>query len=104
MKYKTFKDLEFKTYNDDYFNRIAAVMFFPNGFGISVVRAKSFIGRYYTYTDNDDEWEAAVLKGTNENDCCICYDTPITNDVIGPLKNDDVSELMIKIQKLKKAK
>lgn len=72
-------------------------MFFPNGYGVSVVRFSSpLFGGSYT---NGDEWEVAVLKGDDE-DWDLCYDTDITNDVMGYLENDEVSEVMERIQNL----
>ena len=61
---------------------------FANGYGASVVNHKGSYG--YPY-----KWELAVLKGEK-----ICYDTPVTNDVIGHLSNDDVLPILEQIQDL----
>ena len=86
---KTFKDLEFL------FTAIGiqAKMFFENGYGISVVRNR------YSYGHEDGLYECAVLKG-NKDSWDICYDTPITDDVIGYCTEDKVSEVMEQIQNL----
>jgi hypothetical protein len=47
--------------------------------------------------------ELAILKGT-DGDWELTYNTPITNDVMGHLSNDEVTDVMIKVQKLRKAK
>lgn len=93
---KTFKDLVFNDHPNSTGKQ--AVMMFPNGYGISVVRF-TIMGRYGSYTDNETEWEAAVLKGKG-NEWFLCYDTEITEDVIGHLSNDGVTKLMQKIQEL----
>ena len=64
---------------------------FGNGYGASVVNHS------ISYTNGDDEWELAVLKDT-----FLTYDTPITDDVIGYLKVDEVIILLDKIEKLEK--
>ena len=74
------------------------LMFFPNGYGVSVVRFK-FNNRYGSYTNNDKQWELAVLFG-DENGWDITYNTPITDNVIGYLSSDEVTKIMEKIQKL----
>ena len=61
---------------------------FANGYGASVVNHKGSYG-------GKDQWEVAVLKGEN-----ICYDTPVTNDVLGHLDNDDVLPILEQIQAL----
>lgn len=96
---KTFRDLKFGPHPNG--NGKAARLFFPNGYGVSVVRFK--IGGYLmgSYTTDDTEWELAVLKGT-EDEWDLCYTTPITDDVIGHLKASDVTKIMKKVQKLKK--
>lgn len=90
---KTFKDLSFgpHTVGDGF----QAYLDFENGYGISVVRF-SIRGLMASYTDGD-EWEAAIF-----HDGSICYDTPITGDVIGHLTDDEVTKLMEEIQKLPK--
>ena len=93
---KTFKDLEFEPHH---FNGLAAKMFFKNGYGISVVRFKMSNGCYGSYTNNDNEWEIAILKA-EENDYDLCYDTPITNDVLGFQTEQDVTNVMKKVQEL----
>ena len=62
---------------------------FPNGYGASV--AKTFV----SYGHKDDLFELAVLK-----DGYLCYDTPITDDVIGWLSNQEVLDLLKKISEL----
>jgi hypothetical protein len=63
---------------------------FPNGYGASIVRHQ------FSYGGNDGLWELAVLD--DEGD--LCYDTPITNDVLGYLTEDDVNEILDRIEEL----
>lgn len=93
---KTFDDIEFKEHSagDGYHGKL----FFDNGYGVSVVRFK-INGRYGSYTNTDNQWELAVIFG-NENEWEITYNTPITNDVIGYLSSDEVTEIMKKVQEL----
>jgi|694.fasta_scaffold08528_2 hypothetical protein len=84
---KTFDDLTFKSAG---FGRsIQAIIMFENGYGISVVQGD------HTYGGSIGLYEIAVLDKEGLN-----YDTPITNDVIGYLTEPEVSDYMIKIQKL----
>ena len=85
---KTFKDLEFKQHPsaDGIISRIT----FENGYGASVVRHE------YSYGGKDGLYELAVLNSDGE----LCYDTPVTNDVIGYLRDIDVTDVMTKIQQL----
>ena len=55
--------------------------FYPNGYGVSLI-----------YHDTSYGLELAVLKG-NSDSSEICYDTPITNDVLGHLTINDVSKI-----------
>lgn len=89
---KTFEDLHFTISR----NTISAKEFFNNGYGISVVRSK------VTFTSVDIlNFEIAVLKGTC-NSYGVCYNTPITDDVIGYLTPKEVSKVMKEIQELPK--
>jgi hypothetical protein len=85
---KTFKDLKFKEHpiNDGVVSRIV----FENGYGASVVRHE------YSYGGDKGLYELAVLDSSGE----LTYDTPVTNDVIGYLRPEDVTDVMAKIQKL----
>lgn len=85
---KTFDDLNFKSTGFD--NSIQSVMMFENGYGISVVQGD------HTYGGSIGLYEIAVLDKEGR----LNYDTPITNDVIGYLTEPEVSDYMIKIQKL----
>ena len=64
------------------------LLFFKNGYGISVVQIA------YTRT-----WEVAVLKGVDSG-WDICYNTPITSDVIVCVDPVEVENIMIQIQEL----
>ena len=85
---KTFKDLEFKDH--PLHDGIVARIVFENGYGASVVR------HAYSYGGNNGLFEIAVLDSDGE----LCYTTPVTNDVIGYLRDIDVSDVMEKIQQL----
>ncbi len=67
--------------------------YFPNGYGASVVR---FPG---SYGSDAGLWELAVLKGTPD-DWDLCYDTPITEDVLGHLGDFDVGRTLDQIVRL----
>jgi hypothetical protein len=85
---KTFKDLEFKP--PSFNNGVVSRTFFDNGYGVSVVKHD------YSYGGDKGLYELAVL---NENGD-LTYDTPITEDVIGWLRPEDVTDVMIKVQQL----
>ena len=57
-------------------------------------------GIYGSYTDNEKEFELAVLKFDEKGENQIAYDTPITNDVIGHLEEKEVEKILQKIKKL----
>ena len=86
---KTFKDIEFKPnpMGEDF--GITSRTQFDNGYEASVVKSD------YTYGGKNGLYELAVFK-----DGEICYDTPITDDVIGYLRPEDVTDVMAKIQQL----
>lgn len=87
-----FKDLKFelKTYDGEtvYDGRQAKVMF-ANGYGASVITG------YGAYGNIDAPYELAVLKGDG-----LCYDTPITDDVLGHLTEEDLDRLLAEIEAL----
>lgn len=76
---------------------------FPNGYGASVVRFMINLhgGRQLggSYGAEDGLWELAVLKWDGD-DYDIDYDTPITDDVLGYLSDDDVRETLKQIMGL----
>lgn len=84
---KTFKDLEFKKWQNSEGSH--AYMEFPNGYGISVITGKM------AYSDEKHPYEAAVLyKGD-------LYCTIVNPDgVIGYLNEEGVTEIMKRIQEL----
>lgn len=66
---------------------------YANGYGASIVKHPG------TYGFEDDLWELAVIKWEND-DFHLNYDTPITQDVVGYLTEDDVLELCKRIKNL----
>jgi hypothetical protein len=96
---KSFKDIEFKTHPIGEGQH--GLIFFPNGYGVSVVRFKRpYSDRGYgSYTSNENEWEVAVIYGT-EKDWEISYNTHITDDVLGHLTEGEVEWVMIQVQEL----
>ena len=99
---KQFKDLLFKQHEmakdafllsspirEEYMNAKHAIMQFENGYGVSVLKGTLF------YSNGIDTYEVAVLDNNG-----ICYNTSITNDVIGYVDADEVSNIMKQIQEL----
>lgn len=86
---KTFKDLNFQPYPGGGGER--AREHFDNGYGASVIRTP------FSYGGKIGLYEVGILDSDGE----VCYTTPITdNGVIGYLREEDVSEVMIRIQQL----
>lgn len=101
-KIKTFEDLVFNPHSvskeacnlpasirKEWMEAKHAVMRFDNGYGISVVKGNMF------YSNGIDTHEVGILK-----EGVLCYDTPITDDVIGYVNADEVSNIMKQIQEL----
>ena len=72
---------------------VQARVLYPNGYGASIVK---FHG---SYGGDDGLYELAVLCTDGEG-LRITYDTPITDDVIGWLTAERVSELMAQVAAL----
>ena len=67
-----------------------------NNYGVSVVKGA------YTYGGDEGLWELAVLRFSDEsiNSAELCYDTEITDDVLGRLEQSEVDELLARIAAL----
>ena len=68
---------------------IQKVYSFPNGYGASVIKHEG------SYGGSDGLWELAVLKEEE-----LCYDTSITNDVLGRLNDPEVDNYLRQIAQL----
>jgi len=88
---KKFEDLEFKILDDaPYMFGKQAKLQFDNGFGVSVV------SHTFSYGGKDGLFEVAVLDKEGK----LTYETSVTNDVIGYLNPEEVTEVMKQVQKL----
>jgi hypothetical protein len=93
---KTFKDLKFEPHSfaksglDYCKDAKRATETFENGYGVSVIFGSFF------YSNGKDTYEVAVLF-----DGHITCNTDITDNVMGYLSEDEVSEVMSKVAVLK---
>jgi hypothetical protein len=73
------------------FNGIQTIHRFDNGYGASVIEHSFSHGR-----------EMAVVKFTGDtlDDFDLCYDSGITQDVLGHLSPADVEHYLVRIEKL----
>lgn len=86
---KRFKDLKFEQMEYP-IDGLRGRIIFENGWGISVIQNP------FSYGGSDGLYEIAVLDKDGE----ISYDSGLTEDVVGYLTEDEVSDWMEKIQKL----
>jgi hypothetical protein len=86
---KTFKDIQFKINPMGSDFGIVSRTQFDNGYEVSVVKSP------HSYGGDKGLYELAIFK-----DGDICYDTPITDDVIGYLRPEDVTDVMERVEKL----
>ena len=84
---KTFNDLEF--FDHPRGNGVQARIRFDNGYGASIVKTD------FSYGGKEGLYELAVIDDNGLN-----YKTPITDDVIGYLTEEEVTEYLYKIQNL----
>ena len=63
---------------------------FPNGYGASIIRNP------FSYGGDEGLWELAVLGKDGD----LCYDTPITSDVLGWLEAEEVIQACLDIAAL----
>lgn len=89
---KKFEDLEFEKIEDaTNLIGVKCKMVFENGYGVSVV------SHTHSYGGKNGLFEIAVLGKDGD----LTYDTPVTNDVIGYLDPEGVSDIMEQVQELK---
>ncbi len=88
----TFDDLKFGPRKSG-LSGVQAIVFFSNGYGASVIKGLG------SYGAGDDLYELGVLK-TDEDGWDLCYDTEITDDVLGHLTPEDITSLLERIEAL----
>ena len=78
----------------DFLDGSRYIFIFENEYGASVI---SLIG---SYGGREGLWEIAVLKNDGNGNYNICYDSGITDDVIGYLSDEQVNEYLGMIKNL----
>lgn len=86
-----FSDLNFEPHPN--WDGVQAKHFFDNGYGVSIIKSS------HSYGGSAGLYELAVLKGLEE-DWEICYDTPITDDVIGNQSEQEIETLLQEVKNL----
>ncbi len=71
---------------------------FENGYGASVVCHE------FSYGGDEGLKELAVIKFRKGDKWSLCYDTEITDDVLGYLTDEDVADLLVQIEALEATK
>ena len=84
----TFQELKFQDHT--LVGRKQCIVQFPNGYGASIVQGE------YTYGGRDGLYEIAVFG----KDGHISYSTPITDDVLGYLSEEEVEKTLTDIKNL----
>ena len=95
LNHEGFEDYQVK--RELAFGGVHYVFRFKNDYGASVIKHNG------SYGHKNDLWELAVIKfdeGGDNNDWDLNYDTPITDDVIGSLTDEEVRDLLKQIMEL----
>ena len=87
---KNFKELPSNSIN----NGIQYIFEADNGYGASIVQHDS------SYGGKIGLWEMAVIKYNEDGEWKICYNTPITSDVLGHLDENEVMDYLTQIEQL----
>ena len=89
----TFNELTFE--QDDFDMQESAWHIYDNNYGVSVVRGP------YTFGGDKGLYELAIIyMAPEDKESRICYDTPITNDVMGHLTPEDITKIMKQVSEL----
>ena len=83
---KTFKDLEFKNHPNAFIFSKQAIISFDNDYGLSIINGEG------AYCD-EHTFEVAILFKDK-----LTYNTDITNDVLTYQSEEDINDIMIKLQ------
>ena len=75
-------------------NGIQKIYRFENNYGASVIKTTG------SYGHEKGLWELAVIFFTDREHYELCYETDITDDVIGYLILDEVDRILSKIKKI----
>lgn len=98
----TFNNLVFakhQTLGDIYKGTIQALVLFDNGYGVSVITGPAGCGLYGDIEEGT--YEVAAIKGTSLNwNLVYPEETSFKDDVLGHKTPEEVTELMIELQKL----
>jgi hypothetical protein len=93
-----FSDLKFEPHLNYPDTGIGARHFYDNGYGVSVVRFTTPFGAGF-YGADEGLYEVAILKRVAEN-WNICYDTVLTDDVLGYQSEEEVEVLLYEVENL----
>lgn len=72
---------------------VRAEVWFPNGYGASVISGGM------AYSNGKDTYELAVLKKDGD-ESFLCYDTPVTDDVLGYATEEEINLALEQIENL----
>jgi hypothetical protein len=83
--------IDFKTLpSEELHGGIQYIFKAKNEYGASIVQHK------YSYGGEEGLWELAVL----DKDDNLCYTTPITDDVLGRLTEEEINNILLQIEQL----
>ena len=96
LDYEGFEEFMKTRTNDVELQGVSFRFRFENHYGASVIKNR------ISYGHAEDLWELAVIKFNDGTDVWdLKYDTPITDDVIGYLNDEEIRGLLGKIKDLK---
>ncbi len=93
MKFTFYAGSELHKYLADENVRLGGVQYiyaFPNGYGVSLIKNE------FSYGGQADLWEIGIIKinSVDPLEWGLCYDTLVSDDVIGYLTDDEAREIM----------